>query len=1173
MQNNKLFSNYILNVKIKNEYKELSADEVIDFKKICQRWNEAKGLENEIQHQHNFLQDFFCKILGYTGETGNEENTLWWESGTNDGRRPDGILGFNLKGYKDKDITKGDNINDGDIRVVIELKGANVNLDRNQNRKGLTITPVEQGFLYAPKVGGNCEWVIVSNFKEIRLYKSTEANKYHSFTISELASDDNKIKEFYFLLAKDRLFTIQHLKSAIHDIILDREESRDNIQEDFYSQYKKHRTKLKEHLIEVNKLHERKGFCLHASDKLLRRIIFIVFCQERGLIPCDTLSKYVKDQIYGSKYTHLKNVFHSINIGNNKIKPHIPAFNGGLFKEDKFINELHIEDEEIDRLLFVLNYNFRSELDVEILGHIFEKSISDLQNEAEEDKNDTVKEKNEQEKFGVYYTPSYVTNYIVSEAIGKWLNDKKTEIAKTFDEDSNEFLEEYKNALSSIKVLDPACGSGAFLVEVLDFLLHEWKKLGVDNNYKSILQNNIYGVDINPNSVEITKLSLWLKTAYNKEKLLSLDGNIKIGNSLIEDENIAGRYDEYEGKIIYDNTIIADDMYAEEYKEKQKNQFSKSLAFDWRKEFDFKFDVIVGNPPYIKEDKHREIFEPLNPANKKYKATKKKPAQNKPPFASRYYQGKMDFWQFFACLGLDLLNDNGYLSYIAPSSWITNHGASKTRNKIIQNSQLIRYIDFSDNKVFKAADIQTMIFFLHKTCTEKHEVEYCKLANAEGKLFTHKQVVIADSLQNTTFETIELESANLIDRTIHFVKQEFTPIINKIEKIGTYKLKEDDLGLGIQHSHDVVNKDRQKILGKDFEIGDGMFSITTEEKDALNLTTKELEIVKPEYTTEQIDRYFADNKNTRWTIYTDSSFKKVDKIKDYPNIKKHLDKFVKVITSDNAPYGIHRTRRESLFLGEKIITARKCTHRPRFSFIDFDSYVSGTFAVIKPSDINLKYLTGLLNSKLIAFYLKNKGKMQGSNYQIDIEPLCKIPLAIASDDIQAEIIKKVELMIEINLQLNNLIEDIINYIFESFAKYYKPKTSRDIKEDYETKKTDTDFPSDIQESTRVYEFNTNLAKKIEKNTKLTFVPKVTKLIANWFEYNSSDILYELMKQNVFVPHNDAFTFKSLFDCKKQTCKDFQTQIISLDKEIDAMVYKLYGLTQEEVEIVENNNNN
>lgn len=739
-----------------------------------------------------------------------------------------------------------------------------------------------------------------------------------------------------------------------------------------------------------------------------------------------------------------------------------------------------------------------------------------MQNEAEEDKDNIVKEKNEQEKFGVYYTPSYVTKYIVSEAIGKWFNDKKIQITKTYEEGSDEFLEECKKSLSSIKVLDPACGSGAFLVEVLDFLLHEWKKLGIDNNYKFILQNNIYGVDINPNSAEITKLSLWLKTAYNKEKLLSLDGNIKIGNSLIEDENIAGRYDEYEGKVVYELIANANDMLGDLDKEKQVNLFSKSLAFDWQKEFGFKFDVIVGNPPYIKEDKHREIFEPLNPNNSRYKIHKNTSAQNKPPFASQYYQGKMDFWQFFACLGLDLLNDDGYLSYIAPSSWVTNHGASKTRNKIIQSSQLIRYIDFSDNKVFKAADIQTMIFFLHKTPTERHEVEHCKLSNAEGKLFTHKQVAIADSLQKTTFETIELETASLIDNTIHFVKQEFTPIINKIEIIGTYKLKEDALGLGIQHSHDVVNKDRQIILGKDCKIGDGIFSITTAEKDALNLSTKELEMTKPEYTTEQIDRYFADNKNTRWTIYTDSSFKKPDKIKDYPNIKKHLDKFEKVITSDNAPYGIHRTRRESLFLGEKIITTRKCTYRPRFSFVDFDCYVSGTFAIIKPTDINLKYLTGLLNSKLIAFYLKNKGKMQGSNYQIDIEPLCKIPLAIAKDDMQAEIIKKVELMIETNNQIN-----AIN------TRFFKLLAG--------------DFPK------------ININKQIQK----------------WSGLSWNEFLSEIAKQKFELTAKQEEKWLERFEEKQAEIRKLKSTFTQTDTEIDKMVYVLYGLSEEEIAVVEN----
>jgi len=1101
-------------------YQSLSDADISDFQNnILARWQSACenscGIENEIQHQHNFLQDFFVKILGYQGETGNQHNTLWWESGTNDGRRPDGILGFNLQSYQNQDINTS-NIKAGDIRVVIELKASNVNLDKNQNRKGLAITPIEQGFLYAPKVGGKCEWVIVSNFAEIRLYKASDSSKYHSFFIAELATNTNKLKEFHFLLAKDRLFTKQHQQSPVHKIIIDREEEKERIQEDFYNLYKHNRTRLKQHLIEVNHLQSRKGFCLYASDKLLRRIIFIVFCQERGLIPHNTLSKFVKEQVYGSKYNHLKDIFRSLNIGNNKSNPQVPAFNGGLFKEDKFLDELCIADEEIDKLLFVIDYAFRSDLDVEILGHIFEKSISDLQNEAQEDINFATTEKNEQEKFGVYYTPSYVTKYIVSQTIGKWLNDKKTQIATIFQEGSAEFLEEYKKALLSIRVLDPACGSGAFLVEVFDFLTNEARKLGINNHHQFILQNNIYGVDINPNSVEITKLSLWLKTAHHKEKLLNLNDNIKIGNSLIEDENIAGRYDEYEGKVIYELTGTANDMIGDIYKERQANIFSKSLAFDWQKEFNFKFDVIIGNPPYIKEDKHREIFEPLNPANKKYKSTKHSPQQNKPPFASQYYQGKMDFWQFFACLGLDLLNKNCYLSYIAPNSWLTNHGASKTRNKILQEATLISYVDFNDNKVFKTADIQTMIFCLQKTPTATHLVEYCKLNNTTEKLFAQKQVAISESLTKSTFEKIELATADLLDKTIHFVSDNLKPLFDKLEKVGSYRLKKDDIFSTIDYSQDIVNKKSKKILGKNFKIGDGIFSITTAEKDALNLTTQELEIIKPEYTTKEIDRYFANNKNTRWTIYTNSSFKKPNKINNYPNIKKHLDKFKKIITSMNKPYGLHCARKETIFLGKKILVVRKSTLRPCFSYIDFDSYVDRTFNIIKPNDINLKYLTGVLNSKLVAFYLKNKGKMQGSNYQLDMQPICKIPIAIASQKQQIEIIEKVELLMQINGKI-----DVIN--------------------------------------TQFFELLTGEFATININKQLT----------RWSELSWGEFLQAITLQKIFLNAKQEEKWLARLKEKQAEVKKLQLTFNQTDAEIDRIVYALYQLSEEEIAVIEN----
>ncbi|EDC2882067.1 class I SAM-dependent DNA methyltransferase, partial [Campylobacter lari] len=133
--------------------------------------------------------------------------------------------------------------------------------------------------------------------------------------------------------------------------------------------------------------------------------------------------------------------------------------------------------------------------------------------------------------------------------------------------------------------------------------------------------------------------------------------------------------------------------------------------------------------------------------------------------------------------------------------------------------------------------------------------------------------------------------------------------------------------------------------------------------------------------------------NDFWVIYTNSSFKNPNSMDNYPNLKKHLDKFKKVITSDNKPYGLHRARDEKFFTGSpRIVALRKCVNEPKFSYVDFDCYVSATFYVIKTQRIDTKYLVAILNSKLMMFWLKHKGKMQGNNYQIDKEPLLNIPI-------------------------------------------------------------------------------------------------------------------------------------------------------------------------------------
>ena len=199
-----------------------------------------------------------------------------------------------------------------------------------------------------------------------------------------------------------------------------------------------------------------------------------------------------------------------------------------------------------------------------------------------------------------------------------------------------------------------------------------------------------------------------------------------------------------------------------------------------------------------------------------------------------------------------------------------------------------------------------------------------------------------------------------------------------------------------------------------------------------------MRLIKPYFNSEQFSRYYAHDKNEYWLIYTSSKFKNPSEIKPYPNIKKHLDKFQTVITSDNKPYGLHRTREESFFKGEKIIVQRKCAGKPVFTYTDFDTYVSATFYVIKTNRLNQKYLTGLLNSKLIEFWLKNKGKMQGNNFQLDKEPLLNIPICSPSETKQIEIQNLVDQILTLKKEnpkadtsnLENQIDVLVYALYE-----------------------------------------------------------------------------------------------------------------------------------------------
>ncbi|CAG9056892.1 TPA: Eco57I restriction-modification methylase domain-containing protein [Campylobacter coli] len=736
-------------------------------------------------------------------------------------------------------------------------------------------------------------------------------------------------------------------------------------------------------------------------------------------------------------------------------------------------------------------------------------------------------------KEGSFYTPSFITSYMCKESITKVVLDK---FNAQFDLDAKDISElrkslrkedkkAQKELLNSIKICDPAVGSGHFLVSALNVMLSIYDELNLfDEEFylevqndeilitnhkgefieykrpstpkdkahliqqelfhtkKDIIENNLFGVDINPNSCEITKLRLWIELLkhsfyqsfddenyHDLKTLPNIDINIKCGNSLVSYfetgkslshyPNIKERMSKYKRIVkdykegfYTDKNLIAKEIknlqesfknfclkdkfnkeikqltnganeYSKKYgdfladehhDEKFKSFFSKNMfefsfdekvaikefanlkkeydnifnlesnhPFEWRFEFpeildddgNFKgFDLIIGNPPYIKEAENKELFT----------NTKK----------LRTYQGKMDIWYHFVGRGFDILKNNGYLAFIATNNWVTNSGAKKLRNIVLEESQILSLVDFSSFMVFDSASIQTMIMSFQKTKPPKnYEFHFAKITTQTPIYEDALSLLKNEKTQNNEILKINLTPKKFIDKTLNFTKSDYEELFNKIQKYGKFYLEEREVAQGIVYPQENINKKSLEILGNNFYLGQGIQKLTNEEVENLNLLKNEKILLKPIFESDNIQKYFVKRYNYFWVIYTNSSFKNPNSMDDYPNLKKHLDKFQNVITSDNKPYGLHRARDEKFFTGSpRIVALRKCVGEPKFSYVDFDCYVSATFYVIKTQRINVKYLTAILNSKLIAFWLKHKGKMQGNNYQIDKEPLLNIPI-------------------------------------------------------------------------------------------------------------------------------------------------------------------------------------
>lgn len=382
--------------------------------------------------------------------------------------------------------------------------------------------------------------------------------------------------------------------------------------------------------------------------------------------------------------------------------------------------------------------------------------------------------------------------------------------------------------------------------------------------------------------------------------------------------------------------------------------------------------MVIGNPPYIKEDVFKGAFDGTR--------------------SQACYQGKMDLWYLFGAWSLDNLKINGVLSFIATNNWISNDGASKFRNKINNETIIYKYLDFGNYKVFTAG-IQTMVFVLIKNHHNSvYLTKYSKVINQEmNNDSLNLMLSNTERLTNNDYIKYDYEyrRSDFVNKYITFSKSNIQNVVNKILNSDYTTLTGDEIFSGIDVMQDFVSKAHHASLSGKKNVGDGIFVLSNDEFRSIQWDKDELSIIKPYFTTKEINRYTSAKRNKYWILYTSAKINN-DKGK-YINIKKHLDQFQPVITSANKPYGLHRTRIENIFLGEKILSIRKCD-KPSFCYVDFPCYVARTFLIIKSSRFHLKYLSAYFNSKLVFFYLLNKGKLQGNNFQIDKEPLQLIPI-------------------------------------------------------------------------------------------------------------------------------------------------------------------------------------
>ncbi len=678
---------------------------------------------NETQMQGDFLAQVFGEALGYSGPVDGKE--IWHrdQHHTIAGQTPDAVLGVFRPEQPMQPL------------AVVELKGPKVHLDRDRSNGR---TAVDQCWDYLINTPPACRWGIVSNFVSFRLYERDSTKRvFEHFTLQSLR-DFVTFQEFYCLFHRQGLVEPSPLYGAPRAIALlwQTAKRQQEVGDKLYSHYSENRTQLIAHL-HFDKKHTLDD-SIEMAQRLFDRIMFIAFCEDRRLLPEGTIPKAYSvagfHAVTNPRWQSFKALFRSIDEGRDTEE--IPRFNGGLFARHA-VDDIELPDIPWTNFFQTLStYDFADEVNLDVLGHLFEKSITEVEKlketglfggDAEKAQQfATMPQSAKRKQLGIYYTPPELTSRIVQYTVEELTVERFAAAAREFGipeadakrgimPDSVGFWRRCLQILRDLKIVDPACGSGAFLFQAYNVLelrylevIGQLQRLGeaespvlAESVPHFILQENLFGVDLSPEAVEITQLALWIRSATRGQTLATLSANIVHGNSLVHDDK------------------------------------QHPHGFDWRERFpqaferkEAGFDCVIGNPPWERiKLQEREFFSlPAPEIATATNAAKRRALvgeleKKQPELFRRYEQalqasddlltycrkseaypltgrGDINLYAVFAELAYQLVAPRGRVGLLVPSGIASDMTTKDFFAAVAESSRLLRLYDFENKKVF-----------------------------------------------------------------------------------------------------------------------------------------------------------------------------------------------------------------------------------------------------------------------------------------------------------------------------------------------------------------------------------------------------------------------------------------------------------------------------------------